>query len=131
MLQQRQNVQNAKTMDNTKKEIDNKNNNRNLQPLFHRKTFEDKKRIFIIAKTWGAARVFYFKTELQNFRNIKIEYLYNIKQIKPEMNRLNTVIIQLSGANFEEINVSILNFCEAKNLEIIKYKGIAPTFIET
>ena len=91
------------------------------QPMFHKQDFEGKDTVLILAKTWGAARVFFFQTVLCKFRKMKIEYLSKGSQIKRDMNRENTIVIQLSRALELEKNVRLLSLCKEKNLKVLKY----------
>ena len=117
-------LQHATTFDKTKQEImqdKNKNNIITNQPMFHRKDFEDKDTVLILAKTWGAANLFFYQTVLCKFRKMKIEYLSKGSQIKRDMNRENTIVIQLSRALELEKNVRLLSLCKEKNLKVLKY----------
>ena len=122
MLQQRRNMQNEKTMDRTRKEIDNKNKIIiNPQIIFHEKDFKDKKNIFILAKTWGAAKLFFDTTHLCKFRNVQINYISSWLQLEPNMNKINTIIIKLSRAFETEENKKTMGVCEGRNLTILDY----------
>jgi len=114
--------QHPQTFDKTKHEIaQSKNNIVRNQPMFHRKDFEDKDTVLVLAKTWGAANLFFYQTVLCKFRKMKIEYLSKGSQIKPEMCRSNTIVIQLSQAIHSERNVRLVTLCKEKNLKILKY----------
>jgi len=117
-------LQHPRTLQKTKREIEQNQNKNNIitnQPLFHRKDFEDKDTVLIVAKTWGAANLFFYQTVLCKFRKMKIEYLSKGSQIKRDMNRENTLVIQLSSALDVEKNVRLLSLCKEKNLKVLKY----------
>jgi len=124
MLQETRNIKNINAV--------KKENNKKATPdiFFHKKDFEGKKNILIIAKTWGSAKVFFQKTILHKVRRINIIYLYNWKQIKSYMNSDNTIVIKLTGALQNEDNEKLIRVCEGKNIKILTYVNLAPSIVE-
>ena len=96
--------------------------NPNVHPIFHKRDFENKEIVLIMAKTWGAARLFFFQTALCKFRNLKVEYLSKKEQITYEMHHMNTVVIALPRALENEKNVELLKLCGSKRFKIINFK---------
>jgi len=121
--------QQDKTMDRTRKEV-MKKDEINPKVKFNSEDFKDKKFIFILAKTYGAAKVFFSTTKLCQFKNIQIHYLKNWKQIEAKMNRENTIVLKLTGALQEDKNVILLGVCEGKNIKIIEYQTMSPSIVE-
>ena len=123
--------QQNKTMDKTRKEIMEKDGiGVGNEVKFNSEDFKDKEYIFILAKTYGAAKVFFNTTKLCRFRNVQIHYLSDWKQIELQMNKSNTVILKLTGALQDENNVTLLGVCKGKNLNIIKYQIVSPSMVE-
>ena len=111
-------------MNNNKNTLDAAHSrmNPNVNPIFHKRDFEDKDTVLILAKTWGAARLFFFQTALSKLRNLKVEFLSKKEQIKIEMHHKNTVVIALPRALENEKNVELLELCGSKRFKIIDYK---------
>ena len=109
-----------RTLDKNKEEVANEGIIvRNA--IFRNRDFEDAEYVLVLAKTWGAANLFFFQTALCKFKRIKILYLSKGSQIKREMTKYNTVVIQLSRALENEKNVGLLQMCEMKDIKIINY----------
>ena len=104
-----------RTLDKTKASI------RISNAIFRKRDFEDKEFVLVLAKTWGAANLFFYQTALCDFKRIKIQYLSKGSQISRKMNRENTVVIHLARAMETERNVRLLNMCAMKNIKIINY----------
>jgi len=109
-------MQHTQTMNEASKQM-----NPNVQELFKQKDFADKKIVFILAKTWGAARMFYFKTALCKFRNIKIEYLSKDDQLQG-LNRQDVIVIQLPRALETDRNVECLRMAKARNIKVLNFQ---------
>ena len=111
-----------KTLDKNKEEVANEGNKLLVRnAIFRNRDFEDAEYVLVLAKTWGAANLFFFQTALCKFKRIKILYLSKGSQIKREMTKYNTVVIQLSRALENEKNVGLLQMCEMKDIKIINY----------
>lgn len=116
-------LQHTNTFNKNKKEIENKNKKIiNTNIIFREQDFADKEYIFILAKTWGAAKQFFDTTVLRKFRNRKVEYISNINQITEKMNKHNTVVIKLSSAFDTYENVKIFNYYAGKGIKTIDFK---------
>jgi len=92
--------------------------------VFKSEDFKDKKNIFILAKTWGAANLFMNKTKLSQFRNVKIEYLSSEKQLIVLIKK-ETIIIELTRALETKHNAKLLRLAESKNIKIVKFPALS------
>jgi len=104
------------TLDTAKREM-----NPIVQQLFKQKDFENKKIVFVLAKTWGAARMFFFKTALCKFRNIKIEYLSKDEQLQG-LDRKDAIVIQLPRALETDRNVACLKMAKQRNIKVLNFE---------
>lgn len=93
----------------------------NKPPIFKKRDFEDKKIVFILAKTWGAARMFYFKTALRMFRNIRVEYLSKDSQLRG-LDRKDVIVIQLPRALETDRNMKCLHMAKTRNIKVLDFE---------
>jgi hypothetical protein len=92
-----------------------------INSLFKERDFEDKKIVFIMAKTWGAARMFFFKTALCQFRKLRVEYLSKDQQLRG-LDRKDVIVIQLPRALETERNVKCLKMAKGRNIKILDFE---------
>lgn len=91
------------------------------QPMFKERDFDGKKIVFVMAKTWGAARMFFFQTALCKFRGLKIEYLNKDQQLSG-LTTKDVIIIQLPRSLETERNVQSLRMAKARNIKIVNFE---------
>lgn len=97
-------------------------------PILHTEVIHKKDYVFILAKTWGAAKSFYDKTELRQIDRInhvkQIKFLKDESQITKEMNNRNTVVILLSRYDEDENNFNLVQTCIKKSFAFLKYEAV-------
>ncbi len=77
------------------------------------------KMIFVVAKTYGVARIFVNGLNKAKFGGNEFMYLSQQKQLHKDFTRANTVVLLLSNALDIEDNIEIIKTCKKKKLIII------------
>lgn len=118
-----------KTFEREKKESEKMREQYELEiPILHTDVIRKMDYVFIVAKTWGAAKQFYDKTELHRIDKInkvkQIQFLKNVNQLHKNMNKTNTVIILLSRYDENEDNLEIIKQGIKQGLYFLNYKAV-------
>lgn len=97
-------------------------------PILHTDVIRKMDYVFIIAKTWGAAKQFYDKTELHRIDKLnkikQIQFLKDLNQIHKNMDKTNTVVILLSRYDENENNLELIKQGIKQGLYFLNYKAV-------
>lgn len=88
---------------------------------FKKDTFTGKKIVFIIAKNWGTAKLFFSKTMLCRYSNIRIEYLFKMQQLFT-VNSPDVIVIQLPRALETQQNLPLFPLLKQQNIKIVNFE---------